>query len=237
MFRSFVVDEHSQIQKNIQKLEQQYHMTVPEAVSFVKKRYPQFSNFWNDFEPHLESSEACYKQRTFQEAEATPKMQSRMNIMLLVLSALLLLSTLGKHIGVSTETVPDFELVGDEPVLSRALVGQYQASTAEKLAELVTSVQLLEASKELEEESLKAQGPNPNLIPLREIATALKHAIKRLNKMRIVAQALKDKRTGPRENRKRNDRARNKAYVESQKKKDEARQMNEALVRIDKGNK
>jgi hypothetical protein len=102
-------------------------MTVPEAVSFVKKRYPQFSNFWNDFEPHLESSEACYKQRTFQEAEATPKMQSRMNIL--------------------------------------------------------------------------------------------------------------DKRTGPRENRKQNDRARNNAYVESQKKKDEARQMNEALVRIDKGNK
>ena len=232
MFRSFVVDEPSQMKKNIQNLEKKYNMTVSEAVTFVKKRYPQFSNFWNDFETPLESSEAPYKQIQFQEAEATPQMHNRMNIMVLVLSALLLLATLSKRIGVSTETVPELEVVGDVNVLSRALVGQQPPSTTEKLADLTTYIKDLEASKELEEEKLKAQGHKPNLTPLYEITRLLKQKLQQLENLRVVAQEERDKRSGTGEHQKQRERATKKARIKDIVTKEDAQNTRNAWSRI-----
>ena len=72
MFRQLISNEGlhvAEINKNIQKLKKEYNMSVAEAVKFVKKEFPQFSDICDSFGPHFEYAEAAFKQKNFQKTE------------------------------------------------------------------------------------------------------------------------------------------------------------------------
>ena len=72
MFRQLISNEGlhvAEINKNIQKLKKEYNMSVAEAVKFVKKEFPQFSDICDSFGPHFEYAEAAFKQKSFQKTE------------------------------------------------------------------------------------------------------------------------------------------------------------------------
>lgn len=95
----------TEINKNIQKLKKEYGMSVADAVTFVKKKYPQFSHTCNCFETHFESSETTFepdlgqahRQKNFQKTEPLHT-HSVMNYFLAFLMALLLLAKITKTI-------------------------------------------------------------------------------------------------------------------------------------------
>jgi hypothetical protein len=58
------------LHQNIQRLQREHCMSVSSAVSFVKKRVPQFAGFWSSFGHPFESSEVGLKQFDFQKTEA-----------------------------------------------------------------------------------------------------------------------------------------------------------------------
>jgi len=73
MFHQLVISHEglhvAEINKNIQKLKKEYNMSVAEAVKFVKKEFPQFSDICDSFGPHFEYAEAAFKQKNFQKTE------------------------------------------------------------------------------------------------------------------------------------------------------------------------
>jgi DNA repair exonuclease SbcCD ATPase subunit len=153
MFHQLVISHEGllcdEINKNIQKIKKDYNMTVVEALMFVKKEFPQFSNICNSFGPHFEDAEAKFKQTNFLKTEPEPKYQKMMNHTLLFLMVLLFISKMIRSISSVDKTRKD--IVHDFRMESQALVALQ--------SDPVNAIDSLEEMIDVLEERIKDEFP------------------------------------------------------------------------------
>jgi hypothetical protein len=222
MFHQLVISHEGllcdEINKNIQKIKKDYNMTVVEALMFVKKEFPQFSNICNSFGPHFEDAEAKFKQTNFLKTEPEPKHQKMMNHTLLFLMVLLLISKMIRSISSVDKTRKD--IVHDFRMESKELVTLAQIDSVDAIDSLEKIIADLEENIEkesrgdikvrgdikAEQEELWDKPPYPDTLKMTllhfendKIQADLEQATRRLEKLKKKLENLKRIKTTERQ--------------------------------------
>lgn len=154
----------TEINKNIQKLKKEYGMSVADAVTFVKKKYPQFSHTCNCFETHFESSETTFepdlgqahRQKNFQKTEPLHT-HSVMNYFLAFLMALLLLAKITKIIS-NNNSSNNNSILNTENFERQSLnlvAATFETKDLTKLQQMIENFKKLETKIKNKEEIIK----------------------------------------------------------------------------------
>jgi hypothetical protein len=154
----------TEINKNIQKLKKEYGMSVADAVTFVKKKYPQFSHTCNCFETHFESSETTFepdlgqahRQKNFQKTEPLHT-HSVMNYFLAFLMALLLLAKITKTIS-NNNSSNNNSILNTENFERQSLnlvAATFETKDLTKLQQMIENFKKLETKIKNKEEFIK----------------------------------------------------------------------------------
>jgi len=149
----------TEINKNIQKLKKEYGMSVADAVTFVKKKYPQFSHTCNCFETHFESSETTFepdlgqahRQKNFQKTEPLHT-HSVMNYFLAFLMALLLLAKITKTIS-NNNSISNTENFERQSL--NLVAATFKTKDLTKLQKMIKNFEKLETKIKNKEEIIK----------------------------------------------------------------------------------
>ena len=146
MFHQLVISHEGllcdEINKNIQKLKKEYNMSVAEAVKFVKKEFPQFSDICDSFGPRFEYAEAAFKQKSFQKTE--PRLSHGMlNKFIIFLLTLLVIFKMRKtyNSSPSFNSSPSRQIVDDFDTYSLALVTKAGLDSVDKIEEIAKVIE------------------------------------------------------------------------------------------------
>jgi len=215
MFHQLVISHEGllcdEINKNIQKIKKDYNMTVVEALMFVKKEFPQFSNICNSFGPHFEDAEVKFKQTNFLKTEPEPKYQKMMNHTLLFLMVLLFISKMIRSISSVDKTPKD--IVHGFRMESKELVTLAQIDSVDAIDSLEKIIADLEENIEnesrgdikvrgdikAEQEELWVKPPYPDTLKMTllhfendKIQAYLEQATRRLEKLKKKKKKLEN---------------------------------------------
>jgi len=223
MFRQLISNEGlhvAEINKNIQKLKKEYNMSVAEAVKFVKKEFPQFSDICDSFGPHFEYAEAAFKQKNFQKTEhAKPRQHDyhgTMNKFIGFLFTLIAILWVRKTYNSSPlyNSSPPRHIVDEFEIFSRELITQAELVSVDKIEKFEKVIEGVEEwlgdeSREIEldnhiddifeeEEYLKTLPPRPDTTKItklyldkRDTEEKFEQATKRLKNLKEQVEKLK----------------------------------------------
>jgi hypothetical protein len=202
----------TEINKNIRKLKKEYGMSVADAVTFVKKKYPQFSHTCNCFETHFESSETTFepdlgqahRQKNFQKTEPLHT-HSVMNYFLAFLMALLLLAKITKTIS-NNNSSNNNSILNTENFERQSLnlvAATFETKDLTKLQQMIENLTIEVNSIDddiiEEQEILYNKRSNPNTQKISQLTVdkakaerLLNIAEQKLNKMKQKLQTMKN---------------------------------------------